>query len=76
MHDGRDDDKRFLRELALDKEIDTSVNPDELKKIRAQLGKIGGNINQIARSVNSGKKFDEDRLEKMAHWLVNIIDQL
>lgn len=66
----------FLRDLALDKEIDTSANPDELKKIRAQLGKIGGNINQIARAVNSGGEFDEERFKKMAHWLVKVIDQL
>ena len=66
----------FLRSLALDQEIDTTGNPDELKKIRAELGKIGSNINQIARAVNSGDEFDEERFKKMAHWLVQTVEQL
>src|SRR5699024_1387084 len=49
---------QFLRDLARDKEITSAGNPAELKKIRAELGKIGSNINQIAKAVNSGKKFD------------------
>jgi len=67
---------QFLRDLALDKEIDTSANPEELKKIRAELGKIGSNINQIAKAVNSGEEFDEQRMKKMARWLVQTIEQL
>lgn len=66
----------FLRSLALDQEIDTSANPEELKKIRAELGKIGSNINQIARAVNSGEEFDEARLKKLAAWLVQTIEEL
>ena len=66
----------FLRSLALDQEINSTANPDELKKIRAELGKIGSNINQIARAVNSGEEFDEERLKKMADWLVQTIEQL
>lgn len=66
----------FLRALALDQEIDSTANPEELKKIRAELGKIGSNINQIARAVNSGEEFDEDRFKKMAHWLVKTIEKL
>jgi negative regulator of replication initiation len=66
----------FLRSLALDQEIDTSANPEELKKIRAELGKIGSNINQIAKAVNSGEEFDEKRFKEMAHWLVQTIDNL
>lgn len=66
----------FLRSLALDQEIDTSANPKELKKIRAELGKIGSNINQIAKAVNSGEDFDEERFKKMAHWLVKTIENL
>jgi hypothetical protein len=66
----------FLRSLAIDQEIDTTANPDELKKIRAELGKIGSNINQIAKAVNSGQSFDEARLKEMAAWLVKTIERL
>src|SRR5699024_4686193 len=67
---------QFLRDLALDKEITSAGNPAELKKIRAELGKIGSNINQIAKAVNSGRKFDEERFAKMSHWLVQTLDEL
>ena len=66
----------FLRSLALGKEISTQANPEELKKIRAELGKIGSNINQIAKAVNSGEEFDEKRFKEMAHWLVKTIEDL
>src|SRR5699024_11552996 len=66
----------FLRSLALDQEINSTANPDELKKIRAELGKMGSNINHRARAVNSGEEFDEERLKKMADWLVQTIEQL
>jgi hypothetical protein len=66
----------FLRKLALDQEVSAQANPEELKKIRAELGKIGSNINQIAKAVNQGKKFDEARFEKMSHWLVQTLEKL
>lgn len=55
----------FLRSLALDKEIKPVANPDDLKSIRAEIGKIGGNINQIAKKVNEGKvdRLDEETVE-------------
>src|SRR5699024_562644 len=56
----------FLRSLALDQEINSTANPDELKKIRAELGKIGSNINQIARAVNSGEPYEAHRRQKRA----------
>lgn len=66
----------FLRKLALDQEISAQANPDELRGIRAELGKIGSNINQIAKTANSGKKFDEERFEEMSHWLVKTLEKL
>jgi hypothetical protein len=66
----------FLRALALGKQINKRGNPADLKKIREALGKIGGNINQIVRAVNSGQDFNEARFKKMAVWLVKTIEEL
>lgn len=47
---------RFVREVALGyrvRERDTTLTP-ELIKMNAQLGKIGGNLNQVARIGNMG----------------------
>lgn len=66
----------FLRSLALDQEIKAQANPTELKQIRAELGRIGGNINQIAKKVNSSGKFEVQRFREMSEYLLEVLEKL
>src|SRR5699024_514892 len=54
----------FLRSLALDQENHPTGKPDELKKIRAEPGKIRSKLNPIAPAVNSRDEFEEERFKK------------
>src|SRR5699024_12595466 len=47
-------DSDFIRELVHGEEIGLSVRPSVVKKLRADIGRAMGNINQIARKVNQG----------------------
>lgn len=68
----------FLRDLALGKEISTSVRPGVVKKLRADIGRTMSNINQIARRVNQGEVDDlsDTDLEDMYNKLAGKLDQL
>ena len=61
----------FLLNLAFDKKVSKSVARDLSKVIQSQ-NKIGNNLNQIARVLNTAKL--ENCLEKIDYK--NIIDQL
>jgi hypothetical protein len=66
----------FLRMVALEKVIKSKANPEELKKIRAELGQIGSNINQIAKAVNQGKRFREEDFKKLTDQLLEKLEEL
>ena len=68
----------FIRELVLGKEIGLSVRPSVVKKLRADIGRAMGNINQIARKVNQGtvRDLEETDLEEIYDFLGDKLDQL
>lgn len=68
----------FIRDLVLGKEIALSVRPSAVKKLRADIGGVMNNINQIARQVNQGNVDDLDNtdLQQMYDELANRLDQL
>lgn len=68
----------FLRKLALNKELSPTVRPSVVKKLRSDIGRAMGNINQIARRVNQGKveKLAETDLEEIYEFLGDRLDKL
>lgn len=68
----------FIRDLVLGKEIALSARPSAVKKLRADIGQVMNNINQIARQVNQGNVDDLDNtdLQQMYDELANRLDQL
>lgn len=68
----------FLRRLGLGTEVEPPANPKELKQIRAELGSIGGNINQIAKKVNQGEISDttETDFRKLIEYLHKKLEEL
>lgn len=71
---------RFVREVALGyrlRERDTSVTP-ELIRMNAHLGRIGNNLNQVARVGNSssvGSEWSEQVKEQLKE-IVELIDSI
>jgi len=68
----------FLRKLALNKEMAVSVRPEVVSKLRADIGRAMGNINQIAKKVNQGKVRapEETELAEIYDFLADKLDAL
>lgn len=68
----------YLRELALDHEVSGEARPDELKRLRAEIGSIGGNINQIAKKVNQGEvdNLRETDFRALIEYLYHKLEEL
>ena len=54
----------YLRKLLLEKEITNTIeviaDMDELRRLVGEYGKIGSNLNQIARYFNTGGEWSEE----------------
>jgi hypothetical protein len=61
----------YLRKIAIDGYI-ISVDTADLKAIAAECQKIGVNINQIARRVNSTTRIYEQDFDEMKRWIAEI----
>lgn len=59
----------YLRKLVLKKEI---IQVDGLSEITKELNRIGVNLNQIAKNVNSGMTAEKQQLESINKEFVNI----
>lgn len=60
----------YAKKMAIEGKVKPQlIDPDEAKEITSQLAKIGSNVNQIAKKVNSG-----DTAEKKA--IVTIVESL
>lgn len=68
----------FIHDLIMGKEIGLSVRPSAVKKLRADIGQVMNNINQIARKVNQGTVEDlgDTNLQGMYDELAEKLDQL
>lgn len=66
----------FLRNLALDKEITPRENSEDLKSIRANLGRAVGLLNQIAVQSNSGIRYNKNMLDDLCDELKETLEQL
>jgi hypothetical protein len=61
----------YMRKIAIDGYI-ISVDTADLKAIAAECQKIGVNINQIARRVNSTTRIYEQDFDEMKRWIAEI----
>jgi hypothetical protein len=70
----------FMRSVVLGKKIDSKPPVPQINaQAYTQLGKVGGNLNQIALKLNSGKEPDENlaaALSQLAGVLKSIRGQL
>ena len=65
--------QRYLLHSALNAKI---VNTDGIKLLLPELKRIGNNINQIAKAVNSGLKVDPDFVKEQQKELSSLWEQL
>ena len=61
----------YMRKIAIDGYI-INVDTADLKAIAAECQKIGVNINQIARRVNSTTRIYEQDFDEMKRWIAEI----
>lgn len=45
--------------------LTAGVDPAELSRLLGQIGKIGSNVNQVARHLNQGNRIDQARAERL-----------
>ena len=59
----------YLRKLLLEKEITNTIeviaDMDELRRLVSEYGKIGSNLNQIARYFNTGGEWSEEMQDEI-----------
>ena len=68
---GTDNMAAYLRKMAIDGYV-IRLDLPELREISAQLGHIGGNVNQLARYANSGGWVSTDELKQIRKQLDDI----
>ena len=61
----------YMRKIAIDGYI-INIDTADLKAIAAECQKIGVNINQIARRVNSTTRIYEQDFDEMKRWIAEI----
>lgn len=80
----------FIRKSVLQKSfrvnkvVRKEINTEDFKKIIGELGKVGGNLNQIAKSLNEGwqisnlgktLKSEIQELDKLKEMLVQVVEK-
>ena len=71
---GTDNMAAYLRKMAIDGYV-IRLDLPELGEISAQLGHIGGNVNQLARYANSGGWVSTDELKQIRKQLDGIREE-
>ena len=61
---GTDNMEAYLRKMAIDGYV-IKKDYSEIKKLTAELGKIGSNINQLAKRANESRNVDADDIRNM-----------
>lgn len=61
---GTDNMEAYLRKMAIDGYV-IKKDYSEIKKLTAELGKIGSNINQLAKIANESRNVDADDIRNM-----------
>lgn len=71
----------FIVEAAVSKTVSARLSPDalaELKAMRGEIGKIGSNINQLARAEHRGREIEDldhalKQLNKINRMIINLM---
>ena len=61
---GTNNTEAYLRKMAIDGYV-IKKDYSELKKLTAELGKIGSNINQLAKRANESRNVDADEIRNI-----------
>lgn len=67
----------FIRQAITTAQVKVTVRPvydgDALEKVAAELGKIGSNINQIARYLNQGNPMTARLMKSLNHCFADVV---
>ena len=67
----------YAKKMAIEGKVKPQlIDPDEAKEITSQLAKIGSNVNQIAKKVNSGDIAEKKALVTIAESLNELWDYI